>query len=325
MDFCLLYNNRIIISTDIYEFFELRRYFMKDAKSVRLYNVIFPVWLLFIFPISWLFVIPINFAIDSLIILLGMYVLRIENKLGFYKQTIFWVFLFGFLADILGGILLLVTQFVEDNGAFYEYVTYAVSMNPFDNVYSLLYTLFAVLVAGVLIYVFNRFISFRKIKELKVKRVISLLLAVLTAPYLFLLPTVTVYGGSTESFTNHIVWGEYIQAEVYLADNEEVDIMAVENGGHFDYGLVTELRDAVNTANKTNKSEIGDKAFSVVFFKNGPDANKMDRIDFFKSGDGYTFIWKGKYYFINGENGKRIDDAITDHLTPPPETDEITE
>lgn len=290
---------------------------MKDKKNIRFYNVIFPVWLLFIFPLTWLFVIPLNFAIDSLIILLGIYILKIDNKLEFYKKTILWVFLFGFAADILGGMLLLLTQFADGNGFFYEYITYAVSMNPWDNIYSLLYTLMAVIVAGILIYIFNRFISFRKIGDIKTKRIVSLLLAILTAPYLFLLPTETVYGGRTDNFTNHIVWGDFIQAEVYLEGDGEVNIMESSPDGHYNYGLVTELRNGINTAEKTKSDEKSDLEYTVVFYKNGIDQKKMDKIELYTKGDGLWFVWKDKYYVIGNENSKRIREAVTDHLTPP--------
>ena len=49
-------------------------------KDIRLYNVIFPVWMLVLFPIMWLIVIPANFVVDSLVLIGCMYFLKIDNK-----------------------------------------------------------------------------------------------------------------------------------------------------------------------------------------------------------------------------------------------------
>ncbi len=67
-------------------------------------------------------------------------------------------------------------------------------MNPFENIWALLWTLAAIAVAGVMIYIFNRFVSFRKLPlENKQKHLLALSMAVFTAPYLFLLPTKLFY------------------------------------------------------------------------------------------------------------------------------------
>ena len=65
-----------------------------SSKSVKFYNMIFPVWILMIFPLTWIIVIPGNFIIDSLVLLLGMYFLKIENKKQLYMKTIIPIFLF---------------------------------------------------------------------------------------------------------------------------------------------------------------------------------------------------------------------------------------
>ena len=39
---------------------------MKNHRSVRLYNVMFPIWFFFFFPIVWLLILPVNFLVDSL-------------------------------------------------------------------------------------------------------------------------------------------------------------------------------------------------------------------------------------------------------------------
>ncbi len=287
-----------------------------------MYNIMFPVWLLFLFPITWLLVIPVNFAFDSLILFMGMLCVHIEDKLLFYKKTIIWVFLFGFIADILGGILLLLTQFLGEDGFFYEYITAPIAQNPFDNIYSLIYTVIAVIVSGGLIYIFNRFISFHKCQNKRIKRVISLILAFFTAPYFFLIPTAGVYGGQTESFTNHIVWDTYINAEFYLAEDPETDILSVNNGEHYNYVLVSSLRDGINTADKTEKKDLGDWDYRVVFYKSGVNSNKLEDIFIYKKGGNLYFVWKDTVYIISQSCKEEIIKEIDEVLNAPNDDEE---
>ena len=73
-------------------------------KQIRLYNVLFPVWMLVTMPVIWYIVIPGNFIIDSLVLILALKALKVENRKSFYKKHIFLVFGFGFLSDILASL-----------------------------------------------------------------------------------------------------------------------------------------------------------------------------------------------------------------------------
>ena len=285
------------------------------TKEVKLYNVLFPIWFLMLYPITWLLVIPGNFIIDSLVLLLGMYLLKIDEKKDFYKNNILKVFLFGFLADLIGSLFLLLTYAFGENEWWYEYILAPVSENPYDNVYALLYTCMAVVISGVLIYVFNRFISFRKVKEISKRRILSLILAIMTTPYLFLIPTSGVTGNMKETFTNHFVWQEYTMAEVYLSDNSEVDILEKEVGKNYNFGVSLSLRDGINTAKKTKKTELNEWKYKVVFYKNVAERKAMDEILIYEVSDKLYFTQNGKCYIINDENSKEITDSIESHLT----------
>ena len=57
-------------------------------KDVKLYNVLFPFWMLLLFPQMWLIVLPGNFIIDSLVLLISMAVLKISDKKQWYNQHI---------------------------------------------------------------------------------------------------------------------------------------------------------------------------------------------------------------------------------------------
>lgn len=148
----------------------------KRQKSVKLYNVLFPVWFLILLPQLWLIVLPGNFLIDSAVLLICMYALKMEDKKAFYKRHIFKIFAFGMLADFLGAALLFVTLILEIG-------TYG------DELYL---TGPAMLVAAGLIYVFNYFVTFRDCEK-NLRRKLSLTYAIATAPYTFLIPSRWIY------------------------------------------------------------------------------------------------------------------------------------
>ena len=60
-------------------------------KNVTLYNVIFPFWMLYLFPVMWLVIIPSNFLIDSLVLIISMFALKIADKKQFYKSQTSYV------------------------------------------------------------------------------------------------------------------------------------------------------------------------------------------------------------------------------------------
>ena len=146
-------------------------------QDVRLYNVLFPVWMIVTLPSVWYVVIPGNFLIDSLVLALAMKALKIENRWEFYRGHILPVFLLGFLADILAAALMWVGVFLELGG------------NMAD---SPLLTVPGTLIAAVLIWLFDYFVSFRKL-ETPLRRSLSLIFAIATAPYTFLIPSSWIY------------------------------------------------------------------------------------------------------------------------------------
>lgn len=146
-------------------------------KEIRFYNALFPLWLLMAFPVFWAVVIPANFLIDSLVLVLFLFVFRVEQKRKFYIGHILPVFFFGFAADILasGGMLLATFLGVGRRG---------------DEWYL---TVPGLLAAAGLIFVFDYFISFRRVERAKRCR-LALAMAILTAPYTFLVPTNWISG-----------------------------------------------------------------------------------------------------------------------------------
>jgi hypothetical protein len=147
-------------------------------RDVKLYNVLFPFWMLLMFPITWAIVLPGNFIIDSLVLIISLLLLKIPDKKQWYKKHIFKIFCFGMLADIIGAAYMLFMMLVFELG----------SMG--DEWYL---TVPALFISAGMIFVFNYFITFRKIdRATRIK--LSLIYTVVTAPYTFLVPSSWLYG-----------------------------------------------------------------------------------------------------------------------------------
>ncbi len=145
-------------------------------KEVKLYNVLFPLWMLLMFPVTWLFVLPGNFVIDSLVLFLGMYFIKISDKKDLYKKSIVKIFAIGIFSDIIGSAYMLLMVILE-------LCTMA------DEWYV---TVPGVVISAVLIFALNYLITFKNLDKKK-RVILSLLFAVITAPYTFLVPSRWLY------------------------------------------------------------------------------------------------------------------------------------
>ena len=147
------------------------------TKQVRLYNVLFPFWMLMLFPITWLVVLPGNFLVDSLVLLISLRVLKIADRKLWYKRHILKIFTFGMLSDLVGAAYMLLMLSKFDIGYMGD---------------ELYLTMPAILIAAALIFLSNYYITFRKVeKPLRFK--LALTFAIVTAPYTFLVPTSWLY------------------------------------------------------------------------------------------------------------------------------------
>lgn len=161
-------------------------------NSTRLYNVIFPLWMMFIFPQTWLIVGPTNFAIDFAVVYFTMKKLDIEQPKEKTKKAIIKVWLCGFAADIAGGALMFMSSMASNRWWFDHIGRYV--YNPFESIYALVWTCACVAVSAVVIYYLNKCWCLKglNLEESHIKK-IAMALAVITAPYLFLLPTSWFY------------------------------------------------------------------------------------------------------------------------------------
>lgn len=271
-------------------------------KQLRLYNVIFPIWMLILIPVTWLVVLPANFIIDSLVVLLSLKIMGETGIFSVYKRIILKVWVLGFLADILGSALLFLSQLGYSH-TWYEYIQGPVAYNPLDNVFSLLYVLAAVAIAGAAIYFLNMRFSFRKTQlGHKKRRAVSLALAVITAPYLFLVPMQVFTHGpggmdKADIFTHHIVPDTHTSMDVSaLSGGEEIDWHSTEKEYYY---FTYQMREAINTSERLRKKEQAPQrgADYLLTFRDSPqDGGKTVDVQLWEEGEEIVFRHKDAFY-----------------------------
>lgn len=152
--------------------------FLNNEKNgMKLYNVLFPFWMLLLFPHFWLIVLPGNFIIDSVVLLISLSVFKIEDKKQWYKRYIVKIFNFGMLSDIIGSayMLLMMTVFRVGRMGDEPYLTFP-----------------ALIISAALIFVFNYSVTFKDLdRSLRYK--FAMTFAAVTAPYTFLVPSSLLY------------------------------------------------------------------------------------------------------------------------------------
>lgn len=150
---------------------------MNNSKDMKLYNVLFPLWMLMFFPITWIVVLPGNFLIDSAVLLIALKVFKVTEIKEWYKKYILKIFIFGLVADVIGCAWMLLMVILEIG-------------NMGDEFYI---TIPAMLISCVMIYVFNFFITFKKVEN-PLRKKLALTFAIATAPITFLVPSAWLYG-----------------------------------------------------------------------------------------------------------------------------------
>lgn len=170
-------------------------------NQTKLYNVILPIWLLWLFPQVWVVSLSLSLAIDCLVLYLTLRAMKHTAK-GEVMKTLWWKFwLLGWLADLVGVawmflsvVLIWVAQAgrVGDSPAWtetWENTLGHIMHNPFAHPAAFVWTLMAVAIAGVCVYFFDK----RAMKKCALltdpeKHKIALAMAIVTAPWLFFIP-----------------------------------------------------------------------------------------------------------------------------------------
>lgn len=159
-------------------------------REHRLYNVIFPIWMLVLFPQVWLIVIPGNLLVDCLLLLLTLLALKHRDKGGVVKQLWWKFWLLGFAADAIGvAWMLLGWLLAVPFGSWWESSVGHIMHNAFAHPAAFLWTLAGVAIAGVCIYFFDKWAMGRcALLTPREKHIIALAMAIVTAPWLFFIP-----------------------------------------------------------------------------------------------------------------------------------------
>ena len=144
---------------------------MKKNKNIKLYSAN-PWWIYFTFPLFILLILLGSFILNNIILIIGLFVFKIPDKIKVYKKTILKIWFFCILSNIILAIILWV---------FTESQLWAF----FDNFVSLIIVL---LIPGTVAYLLNYLFTFNNLKISKLKKILfSLILAVFTSPYLLFL------------------------------------------------------------------------------------------------------------------------------------------
>lgn len=116
------------------------------------------------------------------------------NLKDFYKRSILKVWLYGFLADMIGAAILFAAVMGENLFGLSNELVTAINFDPFSHPLAIVIVISAILVAAIFIFIFNYKYTFENLiaeKSLKFKMAITV--ALLTMPWTFLLPTKWLY------------------------------------------------------------------------------------------------------------------------------------
>ena len=169
-------------------------------RGTKLYNLILPLWLLWIFPQTWIVVLPANFIVDLLVSALALRFAGAREIAAVLKKSILRTWLCGFAADAAGSALMAAPLIAEGflpeaaQRRWSDALSYPVTMNPFISPAALLWTLGCISLSAFIIYGLNYKFCFRRAELTDAqRRRVSLALALFTAPWLFLLPAAWIY------------------------------------------------------------------------------------------------------------------------------------
>ena len=157
---------------------------MKQNRSIRLYNVMFPIWFFFFLPPIWLVMLPVNFGVDTLVLMLSARRQQVEDRKALWKKHILPIWGIGFLSDLIGaGLVFLIYLVVAESPLVDTW------MNPVFFPGTTIISIPGVVLAGVMIYILNKKLTFRKSTlDPAVIHKLCLHLAIFTAPYTMLIP-----------------------------------------------------------------------------------------------------------------------------------------
>ena len=173
-----------------------------NKKEFKLYNILLPIWILVFVPSwLWLILIPANYLIDRLILHWSLG--NMAGKNAFCREHTWKICIAGFFSDLCGALVLFgvfVIATIAGEGMplsplvpMLDLIESGVASDPFDNIAAFLVVAVSVAVAGVAIFLIDRRILTKAGLEAEQARRSAMWLAVLTAPYLYFVPSRLIY------------------------------------------------------------------------------------------------------------------------------------
>ena len=165
-----------------------------NTGSVKLCNVLFPIWILIFFPQVLAIVIPGNLIVDAAVLLLALAAMRHRAKGAVLRRCWWKVWLLGFAADLIGAAWMvlgwLLATWLPGGAETLGKIMY----NSFGHPAAFLWTAAGVAIAGWFIFLLDRRV-FRSVPELTSRQStrLALTFAIVTAPWLFFLPLYSLY------------------------------------------------------------------------------------------------------------------------------------
>ena len=163
-------------------------------RKTRLYNILFPIFILVSVPSPlWLVLIPLNYVWDNFILSRSLKVLPEREQ--FCSRNSWKICMAGFISDIAGALFLFLEMLICGKyfPDFSDRIGYGLSMDPFYNIESFLSTLTAVFLSALLIYFIDRTILRKNGLEVDIASLAARNLSLLTAPWLFFIPSKWIY------------------------------------------------------------------------------------------------------------------------------------
>ncbi len=165
-------------------------------EKLKLYNIGFPFWIMMWLPgIWWILLIPLDYLLDYLVLFNSTG--QLDNRKEFCRKHTWKICLAGFASDLAGGlfmlaVLLLASQTVEtlnqeSLNAFNNFSS-SLMFAPLHHPLALAVTVLGILIAAILIFLLDRRILQKAGLTAAFARRAALRLAVVTAPYTFLIP-----------------------------------------------------------------------------------------------------------------------------------------
>ena len=165
-----------------------------NTGSVKLCNVLFPIWILIFFPQVLAIVIPGNLIVDAAVLLIALAAMHHRAKGAVLRRCWWKVWLLGFAADLIGAAWMVLGWFVTGWVPSLDSSLGKILYNPFGHPAAFLWTAAGVAIAGGVIFLLDRRV-FRSVPELTSRQStrLALTFAIVTAPWLFFLPLYSLY------------------------------------------------------------------------------------------------------------------------------------